>query len=833
MSRFLKIFGKRFVLRLFAVLFLILLLPAAGPVFADPAEVPHEYRIAPVPFTQANIPSGFWKSRIDTAREETIPFSFKKCEENGRVRNFMRAAGTLEGKFEGICCWDDSDVYKVLEGASFLLAIQEDPKLDAYMDDIIAKIAAAQETDGYLYTMRTIYQNAETKDGQVAPPGGLERWSNTGGHELYCLGHLYEAAYAHHLATGKRNLLDIALKSADFICETFGDGKSQNWPPGHQEVEMGLVKLYRLTGEKKYLDLAKHFLDLRGRTEGRTYAPYGPYSQDHKPVVEQDEAVGHAVRACYMYSGIADVAALTGDKAYKEAILRIWKNVVEKKLYVTGGVGARRRGESFGDAYELPNDAAYCETCAQIAAVYWAHRMFLDSGKAEYCDVMEKIMYNALISGISLDGKSFFYPNPLEIPNGDHKRSPWFGCSCCPSNLCRFMPSVSGYLYAVEGDTVYVNLYSNSSVTLDAKVSGQPAKVTLEQKTNYPWDGKIAVSAKTAGRYTLKFRIPAWVRGEAVADGSKLYSFVDPQLPKWTVSVNGTPVDTAKLEDGYLTITRDWKDGDAVDLDFPMTIQRVIADERIVADRGKVALQRGPIVFCVEQQDVNTKSLYSLRLDDSAKISEKWEPELLGGVMTLTGTACEYYMAPTKNDPKTMQVTQRPVSFRAIPYYAWAHREARQMAVWLNREESAVQPLTFLRSIETRGSEGTKHLDLMGDGGVPTDKTRFFPGMHWWPKLGTAEWAEYHFPETMEVEKVRIFWFDDRGFGHCRVPESWRLLYLDTEGKWQPVEGPSGFGTEYFIFNETTFKPVKTKGLRVEMQSQKGWAGGIYEWDVE
>ena len=606
-----------------------LLLVGVSPAFADPTS--HEYNISPVPFTPFEVPDGFWRPRLDAVRQETIPFSFQKCEETGRISNFAKAGGLMEGKFQGIY-FDDSDLYKVIEGAAYVLALQKDEKLDAYLDEIIAKIAAAQEPDGYLYTSRTIYQKARNKEGQYVPPGGEKRWSATGGHELYCVGHLYEAAYAHYLATGKRNLLDVALKSADLICETFGDGKFQNWPPGHQEIEIGLSKLYRLTGEKKYLDAAKHFLDLRGRNEGRTYPMYGTYNQDHQPVVEQKEAVGHAVRACYMYCGMADVAALTGDKAYTDAILAIWKDVVERKLYITGGVGALPHGEAFGPAYFLPNDTAYCETCAQIAAVFWAHRMFLDSGKAEYYDVLEKILYNALLSGINLEGNRFFYPNVLEVPVGGRERSPWFGCSCCPSNLCRFLASMPGYIYAVKNDAVYVNLFTNSKTTLDAQVDGKPAKVTLEQKTNYPWDGKIAVTTQTPGRYTLKLRVPGWAQGVVTPGEERLYSFVEKETPAWSASLNGEAIETPELVDGFLTLTRDWKAGETVTLDFPMPVRRVIADERVEADRGKVAIQRGPIVFCVEQQDTDTKSLAALQLDDESPISEKWEPEELGGI---------------------------------------------------------------------------------------------------------------------------------------------------------------------------------------------------------
>lgn len=816
---------KKWIL-LLSALFLApaLLLAPAGSVFADVGS--HEYHISPVPFTQVEVPNGFWRPRLDSVREETIPFSFKKCEDTGRISNFAKAGGLEEGKFQGIY-YDDSDVYKVIEGAAYVLALQKDEKIDAYLDEIIAKIAAAQEPDGYLYSSRTIYQKAKDKNGQYVPPGGPERWTAAGGHELYCVGHLYEAAFAHYLATGKRNLLDVALKSANLICDTFGVGKSQNWPPGHQEIEIGLSKLYRLTGEKKYLDAAKYFLDIRGRKEGRTYPIYGAYNQDHLPVLEQQEAVGHAVRACYMYCGMADVAALTGDKAYSDAILRIWKDVVERKLYVTGGVGALPKGESFGPAYFLPNDSAYCETCAQIAAVFWAHRMFLDSGKAEYYDVLEKILYNALLSGINLDGNLFFYPNVLEVQSS-RQRSPWFGTSCCPSNLCRFLASMPGYVYATKDDVVYVNLFTNSKTEIDAKVNGRNAKIALEQKTNYPWDGKIFLATKTNGRYTLKIRVPGWAQGVVTPGEEPLYSFLEKNTPAWSASLNGVAIEKPEIIDGFLTLTRDWKSGDAVALDFPMPVRRVLADERVEADRGKTAIQRGPIVFCVEQQDADTESLFALRLDDDAKISEKWEADELGGIMTLNAPVKE--ISHTQNS----EILARDTSIRMIPYYAWAHREPRQMTVWLARENEAVKPLSFLTGAKINAAECVKDPQFMRDGRVPTDPAdRNHPRLHWWPAIGASLWIEYRFPNVATVESVRIFWFDDRDYGSCRVPESWKLFYLDEDDQWKPVKNPSGFGVEYFKFNETRFEPVKTRGLRLEIQSQKEWAGGIYEWEVK
>ncbi|NOR14277.1 MAG: glycoside hydrolase family 127 protein, partial [Candidatus Aminicenantes bacterium] len=417
-----------------------------------------DYPVQPVPFTQVQLSDQFWLPRMETNRKVTIPYAFEQCEETGRVKNFELAAGIGEGSFCTVYPFDDSDVYKIMEGASYSLQIYPDPELDKYLDDMITKIAAAQEEDGYLYTARTI-ESEEPVRWTEGP-----RWDNLYmGHERYNMGHLYEAAVAHYLATGKRSLLDIALKNADLIDSVFGPGKKRG-APGHQVIEMGLAKLYRVTGEQKYLDLAKFFLDERGDDEFRKL--YGTYSQDHKPVIEQSEAVGHAVRATYMYAGMADVAALTGDADYIAAIDRIWNDVVTGKLYLTGGIGATSSGEAFGGPYNLPNASAYAETCAAIGNAFWNHRQFLLHGDAKYIDVLERVIYNGLISGVALSGDLFFYSNPL-ASDGQHERSPWFDCACCPSNISRFMPSVPGYVYAQRDNDLYVNLFVQSQVQVD------------------------------------------------------------------------------------------------------------------------------------------------------------------------------------------------------------------------------------------------------------------------------------------------------------------------------------------------------------------------------
>src|SRR3989442_10130790 len=457
---------------------------------------PRDYPVKPVPFTSVHFNDGFWAPRLEINRKVTIPFAFKKDEETKRIYNFERAAAALRGetlkdKTPPGYPFDDTDVYKVIEGAAYALNVQPDPELEAYVDGLIAKIGAAQEADGYLYTTRTIDPEHPHRWA------GTKRWEleKVDSHELYDLGHLYEAAVAYYQATGKRSLLDIALKTADLLDKTFGPGKQSIWP-GHQITEMGLVKLYRVTGDERYLDLAKFLLDARGpdctKGSGRTY------NQSHLKVVDQPEAVGHAVRATYMHSGMADVAALTGDLSYVNAIDKIWEDVADKKLYITGGIGATGSGEAFGTAYELPNMSAYNETCAAVGNDFWNQRLFLLHADAKYIDVMERTLYNGLISGVSLDGKTFFYPNPLESA-GQHRRSPWFGVACCPGNITRFLPSVPGYVYAQRGDALFVNLFIGS--TADIKLdNGRKLKVV--QETRYPRDGaiKMTVSPDTPGK---------------------------------------------------------------------------------------------------------------------------------------------------------------------------------------------------------------------------------------------------------------------------------------------------------------------------------------------
>jgi hypothetical protein len=517
-----------------------------------------DYPIKPVSFTAVHLNDEFWAPRIEINRTASIPSAFEQCELTGRVKLFERAAAVLRGdrnvdtRPPGYP-FDETDLYKVIEGASYSLSVTPDAKLDAYVDGLIAKIAAAQEPDGYIYTTRTIDPKNPHRWA------GPERWvfERDDSHELYDLGHLFEAAVAHHLATGKRTLLDVAVKAADLLVVTFGPGKRTIWP-GHQITEMALVKLYRVTGKEAYLNLAKFLLDERGPgpyPEGERANPRGlNYNQAQLKVIEQSEPVGHAVRAVYMYSGMADVAAVTGDQAMRAAGKRIWDYLVTSKLYLTGGIGASGSGEAFGQPYELPNMTAYNETCASVGMDFWNHRLFLLEGDAKYIDVMERTLFNGLLSGVSLDGKTFFYPNPLES-NGQHARQEWFGVACCPGNITRFMPSVPGYLYATRADDVFVNLYAAGTATIDVP-SG---RTVITQVPQYPWDGKVKLTVRPdrSRRFQIHVRIPGWARSQPVP--SDLYRFAE-QLgdAAATMSVNGTPV-VMTTNRGYVTMDREWK----------------------------------------------------------------------------------------------------------------------------------------------------------------------------------------------------------------------------------------------------------------------------------
>ncbi len=624
------------------------------------AEAKHaEYPITGVPFSKVKVNDNFWLPKIETNRTATIPASFQKCEEMGRLENFLIAGGKMEGIVRGDMPFDDTDVYKIIEGASYSMTTIPDPKLDAYVDSLIEIIAIGQEEDGYLTTWKTI--DPTHSPAHWCPPG--ERWEGlVCSHELYNAGHMFEAATAHYLATGKTNFLDIATKNADLLLSVFGPGKNPE-VPGHQIVETGLIKLYLVTEKQEYLDLAKHFLDGRGDSTKREI--WGPYNQDHKPVIQQEEAVGHAVRAAYMYAGMTDIAALYNDEAYTIAVNNIWDNVVNKKMYITGGIGSLHDGEAFGENYELPNLTSYNETCAAIANVYWNYRMFLLHGDSKYIDVLERSLYNGVISGVSLDGTNFFYPNPLSCDmhyhfnRGHLERQPWFDCSCCPSNLCRFMPSVPGYIYAQNDNEIYVNLFVQSST----KTKLSETDVNVMQETNYPWDETvlIKISPEEKSKFTVRVRIPGWAQNQPLP--GDLYSYSNTVGRKAEILVNGKKINF-EINNGYAVLTREWSVGDEIRLTLPMEVRKVTASKLVEDNHGKVSLERGPLVYCVEEKD--NPEIESIVVSNETQFSNHFKNDMLSGIEIIEAKG------------KSMGET-----FTAIPYFVWNNRGANKMDVWL------------------------------------------------------------------------------------------------------------------------------------------------------
>lgn len=823
-------------------------------------EQPNE-QIVQVPFTNVHLSDAFWAPRVETNRTVSIPSAFHECEANGRFDNFAIAGGLKEGEHRGDFSFDDTDPYKIIEGASYSLAVKYDAKLDHYLDSVIVLIAAAQEDDGYLTTCVT------NQCDRLRGWWGRGRWDRINSHELYNSGHLYEAAVAHYLATGKRSLLDVAIRNADLVCQVFGSEDGQiHRPSGHPIIEMALCKLYKVTGNKKYLDEAMYFVQETGRcTDGHQPSQY---SQDHQPILMQNEIVGHAVRAGYLYSGVADVAALTGDTAYFNALCRIWENMASKKLFITGGIGSRPQGEGFGPNYELNNHTAYCETCAAIANVYWNYRMFLATGDAKYADVYERALYNGVISGVSLSGDRFFYDNPLESM-GQHERARWFGCACCPGNVTRFMASVPYYIYATQADDIYVNLYIQS--TAEIKTSSNNVKV--EQTTDYPWCGKVTITLSELtganSTFALRLRIPSWVNGQPV--GTDLYSFTD-KGSGYALCVNGKRV-KAPVASGYATVVREWRNGDVITLDLPMDVRQIRANEHAEDDRGKLAVQRGPIVFCLEGQDQADSTVFDKYLPVGASFEVKTEPELLGGIVTLTALGKQ--LTRTAAEGSDSKVVDSKLTF--IPYATWCNRGSDEMAVWIPESELqarltpeptiASKALTvMMRQAIQKDAPNTVVEEWawgVNDQWEPkrSDDTSK-PYHYWWLKFGTEETIAYLFDQPYEVSATDVYWLDfDHYDGDFRVPASWKLYYApaDVDDATSTEQGPKGVSQEngtdnrrtatqpiYWVeveattplgvakdtYNHVEFQPVRAKGLKIAAQLQPGKSGGVIEWKV-
>ncbi|TYT24360.1 glycoside hydrolase family 127 protein [Dictyoglomus thermophilum] len=605
----------------------------------SPYSILHSVPISSVKFTK-----GLLAERLNTVREVTIPTQYELLEQTQRINNFRRASGKVKGDYFGFF-FNDTDVYKWIEAASYSLMTEKNPELEKLIDGVIEEIREAQDEDGYLDTYFTFERKKD-------------RWTNLRDmHELYCAGHLIQAAIAHHRATGKRNLLDIAIKFADHIESVFGPGKKEG-TPGHPEVEMALVELFRETRDYKYLSLAKFFIDERGK--GLVGGDL--YHIDHKPFRELDEIVGHAVRSLYLNCGASDLYLETGDKEILNALERLWHNFTERKMYITGGAGARYEGESFGEDYELPNETAYAETCASIASFMWNLRMLHILPEGRFGDIMELVLYNGLLSGISLDGEKYFYVNPL-VDSGKHRRQKWFACACCPPNIARLIASLPGYVYSTSFDGVWIHLYTSNEAEIDWK----ERKLNISVDTEYPWDGKVNIKLNSAGKYAIYLRVPNWAE-------------------KYDVAINGEILNGI-IENGYLKVEREWKAGDLITLNFDMKPKYIEANPNVKDDVGKIAVKRGPIVYCIEQADNPNLEMDNLEVDTLQPLETTYEP-ILKGVTIVKGKgkiAKNVWKKMLYLPKEVVDLERKEVEFKLVPYYAWANREAGPMKVWIRK----------------------------------------------------------------------------------------------------------------------------------------------------
>lgn len=785
-----------------------------------------DYSITPIAIDQVKLTDSFWAPRIQKDIQVTIPAVIQKLYETGRIKNFLNAANVLNGTSdsEEFCSafpFDDSDVYKLIDaGAYALLNLRGDPSaaaLESRLDSLIRIVGEAQENDGYLYTARTM------KPKSIPEMSGNVRFVNEqeNSHELYNLGHLYEAACTWFEATGKKDLLNIATRSADFLYSVFIEGKLVRYP-GHEEIETGLARLYRTTGNPHYIELAHYFLDVRG--------PGGlEYNQAHIKPVMQTEAVGHAVRGMYLYSGMTEMGVLEPDTAYMIAVKKLWNDVVRSKTYITGGVGSKSSNEGFGDPYVLPNHSAYCETCSSIGFILWNERMFRLTGESKYIDLLEKTLYNAFLSGISLSGDHFFYPNPLESW-GKKVRPDWYACACCPPNVARIFPMIPRLLYASSGNRIFVNLYASGI----ANIKINDNQYVIDQKSGYPWDGKteFSIDPKKSGRISILLRIPGWAINNAFE--SDLYSFTGTSEEKFSISVNGEKFQ-APLENGYAVIDRQWKKGDKILLNLPMPVRLVKANPAVVVDRGKVAVQRGPFIYCAEAVD-HTGTVLTMTIDPTTLLTGSYRPELLNGVYTIGGTVNQYNgkasEQATKDHPYGNITSQ---TLTLIPYFAWANRSPGEMAVWF-----ATAPEYITRFPEPPGLEATakgsasyaydNSIPYLNDGIDPVNSAdRGNNAFRLHPHKDSEEWVAYEFAQPQKLSSVKVYWLED---GSYLLPVSWKLSYQKPDGTWAPVDSFSPYLIEKDQYNEVTFVAVTTKGIRIDLKLSKDGPGGIIEWKV-
>lgn len=802
--------------------------------------------LIPVSFDKVTLQDHFWSNRMKLQKEVLVPVAFERTEE--AVEDLRRTANYLKGIKEPLPSdsrFNTSDLYKVIEGAAYLLKMERDSELEKQIDDIAKIISEAQEEDGYLYP-------AHTTGSFVTAP----RWGGAGmgdkpyswvvhSHELYNIGHLYEAAVAYYQATGKKNLLDIAEKSAKHVNKVFfeGDakynnGKPVNQAPGHQEIELALVKLYRVTGNELYLNMSKKFLDIRGVT----YVPDGKgtmspeYAQQHAPVRDQDEAVGHAVRAVYMYSAMSDVGSLANDPTMNPALDKIWHNIVDTRMHITGGLGAVHGIEGFGPEYELPNKEAYDETCAAVGNVFFNHRMFLLEKDGKYMDVAEVALLNNVLAGVNLEGNKFFYVNPLES-DGMVDRSHWFGTACCPTNLARLIPQISGLMYAYTDDEIYCSFYTSSSVDIPLK-SGN---VKVEQKTEYPFDESIVLNInpeKNNQKFAVKMRIPTWTGSQFVP--GKLYNYIDDNSKNWEIYINGKKEGNiasgkgeASLDKGFLSINRKWKKGDKVELRLPMPVRFNRAIEEVKADNERLAVTKGPLVYCAEGVD-NISEANRYYIDNITKdfTIEQEKTGLLAGIDFIKGIPAKYL--DTKGATHESSLT-------LVPYYAWNNRGVSSMNIWFAENEQKVRESvvvfpSIIKDIKATHTFGGENVYSMVNGKYP-EKSHDTSIERWtaWPQKGVKQSIEYIFENPTNLKAFSIYWYDDNG--GVQIPESWNLEYKDNSGDWKQFPL---YSTDSYSILKDQFNLVHSdgdsfviSGLRLNMSPKKDSAVGILQIKFE
>lgn len=749
---------------------------------------------SPVPFQKISVHDRFWTPRMATNQRSTVEHCLMELEKNGYYDNFRRATEHVRGGYHGPV-YMDSDVYKVLEGASMTLATNPNPELARKLDEIIAMIGKAQRPDGYVDTWYEV--NAPDK-----------RFTNLrDNHELYCAGHLIEAAVAHHRATGKTNLLNIATKYADLLVDTF---MKRDGYPGHPELELALVKLSAETGQPKYEKLAARFIRARGThffakehntPEGRYD---GTYWIDDVPITEHREIKGHAVRAAYLMSGTTDVATLEGDGSLTTMLDRVWRNVTTKRIFLTGGIGPSGSNEGFTVDYDLPNMTAYQESCASVAMAQWGWRMGLLHADAHYFDAVETSLYNATLAGVSLSGDRFNYTNPL-ASRGDHHRQEWFDTACCPPNLLRTIASVGGYAYARRGSDVFVNLYLPGSVDF--------GDMKLKVDGDYPWDGHLTIQPEpvSAKPFALRLRIPGWAQS-------------------YTARLNGTALPKA-LDHGYLVVERTWKKGDKVELDLPMPVERIAAHPSVKDDQNRLAVRRGPLVYCMEGVD-QTVPMSEISVPASVTLKPSFRKDLFGGIVALDGTAERTPEATWEKTLYAPAAKAETTPIRLIPYAFWDNRKASPMDVWL----PTVPPPAKVGGPEMKATVSMSFVsawcqpEALHDGSEPKSSgEQPAQNAHFWPHKGGQEWAQYTWKLPVKTEGVRVYWFDDTGRGECRIPQAWHLERLD-DGKWLPIEAK--YPVEIDKWTEVRFPAVTTTALRLVVSQQDGWASGIHEWKV-